>query len=174
MRIILINGMPGSGKSTLAAKLVDDLGIPCMSKDMIKEFLFDRIGVDTFNDSRFLGKVSIKMLYAMLEEYIKNEKPLIIENAFYAEFARHDLAAIFKGHDVELIEIYCETGETERHRRISDRIASGERHPGHHDKLTLLEVSPDTYAPLALSRVVHYDTSSDETTSYADLLKILQ
>jgi len=166
LRLVIINGLPGVGKTTLATQLAQDLGLPLIGKDMLKEFLFDQVGSTNLEDSRFLGKVSVKMLYALLKEYIASDKSLMIENAFYAEFARPEITALIGDKPVDIIEVYCETAETTRHGRISSRIADGSRHTGHHDSMSLLEVSSDTYAPLAIGELLRYDTTTDDAAVY--------
>ena len=39
--------MPASGKSTIAVRISESLGIPMLSKDSIKEVLFDDLGFHT-------------------------------------------------------------------------------------------------------------------------------
>ncbi len=41
---ILVTGIPASGKSTMAEYLSEALHIPVISKDKIKEILFDTVG----------------------------------------------------------------------------------------------------------------------------------
>ena len=47
MYCILVAGMPASGKSTIAVRISESLGIPMLSKDSIKEVLFDDLGFHT-------------------------------------------------------------------------------------------------------------------------------
>ena len=42
--IVLVNGPPGAGKSTLALRLADELMLPLLMRDQIKEVLFDTLG----------------------------------------------------------------------------------------------------------------------------------
>jgi ribosomal-protein-alanine N-acetyltransferase len=42
--IVVVAGSPGSGKTTLAKGIAVELGIPLISKDTIKEALFDALG----------------------------------------------------------------------------------------------------------------------------------
>ena len=44
MYCILVAGIPASGKSFFADYLANDLSIPLISKDQIKELLFDAVG----------------------------------------------------------------------------------------------------------------------------------
>lgn len=41
---MVVSGSPGAGKSTLAGPLASKLGFPLLSKDIIKETLFDQLG----------------------------------------------------------------------------------------------------------------------------------
>lgn len=41
--LVVIQGAPGSGKTTLVEKLRQDIGLPIIGKDDIKEMLFDHI-----------------------------------------------------------------------------------------------------------------------------------
>lgn len=44
MYCILVTGIPAAGKSTIANFIAEKLNIPMMSKDGIKEILFDEVG----------------------------------------------------------------------------------------------------------------------------------
>lgn len=44
MYCILIAGMPAAGKSTMAEAISRKLKLPVISKNAIKEFLFDHVG----------------------------------------------------------------------------------------------------------------------------------
>lgn len=46
MCLILVTGIPASGKSTMAAYLSEALSIPMLSKDRIKELLYDTVGFE--------------------------------------------------------------------------------------------------------------------------------
>ena len=56
--IILVSGSPAAGKTTIATLLSKKLKIPLISKDTIKEILFDSIGIQDRNFSKLLGKAS--------------------------------------------------------------------------------------------------------------------
>jgi predicted kinase len=63
-RLVIIDGKPGSGKSTLAGIIHEKLGVPVVSKDGIKEYLFDTLGSKDREWSQTVGAASMEMLYA--------------------------------------------------------------------------------------------------------------
>lgn len=153
-RLVVINGMPGSGKTTLSRRLHKELpDVILLNKDTFKEFLFDTLPPGDFQWSKLLGRVSLEALYAMVRVFLKNERDVILENAFYKEFAMHDIPSF----GVPVLEIYCRCDESVRQKRYIDR-ANTTRHPGHMDK-DGGTLNPETYAPLQVSEVVYVDTT---------------
>lgn len=60
---VLVGGWPGSGKTTLSRALASDLGIPHLSKDVVKEALMDVLGApSTIEESRELGRAAVSAL----------------------------------------------------------------------------------------------------------------
>ena len=55
--------MPASGKTTAALRLSEKLGIAMLSKDEIKEKLFDRIGFQSRQEKVQLGLAAMEILY---------------------------------------------------------------------------------------------------------------
>ena len=60
---VLVTGIPASGKSTLAAYLSKELRLPMMSKDKIKELLFDTVGFRSREEKVALGMGSMEIMY---------------------------------------------------------------------------------------------------------------
>ena len=63
MYCILVAGMPASGKSTIAVRISESLGIPMLSKDSIKEVLFDDLGFHSRAEKVQLGTAAMHILY---------------------------------------------------------------------------------------------------------------
>jgi hypothetical protein len=55
---VVITGLPASGKSTLAQPLAEALGVECLSKDRIKEALFDGLGYGGWERSKTLSRAA--------------------------------------------------------------------------------------------------------------------
>ena len=63
MYCILVTGIPASGKSTLAAAIAGALHLPWISKDRIKELLFDRLGFRSREEKVRLGLAAMDAMY---------------------------------------------------------------------------------------------------------------
>jgi adenylate kinase family enzyme len=61
--MILISGLPCTGKTTLARKIAQKFRLPLISRDDIKESLFDSLGWHDREWSKQLGVASYQLLY---------------------------------------------------------------------------------------------------------------
>jgi predicted kinase len=173
--LLIVNGAPGAGKTTLAKQLHADLNISLVSKDMWKELLFDTVGTGDRTWSSLLGKELIAFIYHFANVCLANDRPVILENAFYAGYARQDLGKLIQQTHARPLEIYCTLDEAERQRRFAARIESGERHPGHTDTVedtTLAGI--DTYAPLDICQRITVDTGAFGDIEYDNLLSSIK
>jgi predicted kinase len=174
--LVLINGLPGTGKTTLAAKLKDDLGLPCLGKDMLKEFLFDTIGIGGRDDSRLIGKATAEMLYLLANDYVQAGRSIILECAYFVEFAQPEFQRIANAYPVRVLEIYCETEKDVRRERFRTRNDKGLRHPGHVDQEMYAGFDPDiaepldVYAPIQVGKLIRVDTTRFGEADYRQLL----
>ena len=82
MYCILVTGIPASGKSTMAEYLSEALCIPMLSKDKIKEILFDTIGFHSRAEKVALGTGAMGIMYYFAEQMMKTGQPFILENNF--------------------------------------------------------------------------------------------
>ena len=77
MYCILVTGIPAAGKSTKAAFLAEHFGLPVISKDKIKEFMYDDIGFCSREEKVKLGIASMNIMYYMAAELMKSNQPFI-------------------------------------------------------------------------------------------------
>ncbi len=122
--LLLVTGAPGSGKTTLAVPLARHLGLPLITKDTIKEALFDSLGTGDHTWSTRLGAASFAVMFALA----RHSPAAVLEANFYP------------GHTPQLqaicqrpVQILCTCPAAEAHRRHLAR--ADRRHPGHLDRL---------------------------------------
>jgi dephospho-CoA kinase len=60
---VIVTGAPATGKSTLAVNLASNLGMPVLSKDLVKEALLESINPGSLRESQRLGQAAFKALY---------------------------------------------------------------------------------------------------------------
>ena len=66
-KVIIISGLPCTGKTTLGHKIAKRYNLPFISKDAVKESLFDSLGCDTREWSKRLGQATYPILYYFME-----------------------------------------------------------------------------------------------------------
>lgn len=132
-QLIVIGGHSGSGKTTIAQGLAHALSLPLLSKDVIKEALFDSLGWSDRAWSQRLGAAAIAVLYRQLEQLLATRQSCIIESTFRAELDGPRLRVLCAQHHVRPLEIQCVAPGEVLVARVLARSARGERHPGHVD-----------------------------------------
>lgn len=130
MYCILITGIPAAGKSTMAGILSKALDLPVISKDKIKELLFDTIGFRSREEKVKLGIASMDIMYHMAEQLMDRKLPFILENNF-ENASKEGLQAILEKHGYTAITVTL-TGDYQKiYERFVDRNNSPDRHVGH-------------------------------------------
>ncbi len=168
--IIVVSGPPASGKSTLAVRLSNDLGLPLLSKDHIKEQLFESLGSTTRRSSIQLGRASFQLLLSIASELYRARSSFILENAFRASDGEH-IQSLVDG-DI-FLQVYCHAPIPVLIERFSSRVTDGSRHPGHADADALSELKANldagVYGLLDLpGECCKLDTTSFKSTAYSD------
>lgn len=79
MYCILVTGIPAAGKSTMAQALAEKMHLPLLSKDVIKERLFDTIGFQSRAEKVKLGTASMEILYYAAGQLMRAGQPFILE-----------------------------------------------------------------------------------------------
>jgi predicted kinase len=119
---IIVCGPPASGKSRLAAHLAQELRLPVISKDLIKERLMDHFG-----GAPPVGAAAFDVQFAVARELLQAGTPFILEGAFFRD--QSPLAELASQGQAAVIEVGCDLDTLER--RYTEREAKGERHTGH-------------------------------------------
>ena len=130
MYCILVTGIPASGKSTMAAFLAEQFGLPVISKDKIKELMYDDIGFCSREEKVKLGIASMNIMYYMAAQLMKNNQPFILENNF-EKISRELLIEILERYSYTAITVTLTGNYSKIYERFAERNNSPDRHRGH-------------------------------------------
>lgn len=129
--LIVVNGLSGTGKSGLARRLAADLALPCVGNDQLKEVIFDTLGWSDLAWSERLGVTSSALLWSVCGSIVGAGSSLVIENHFKADVDAPRLRDLQVRRRPRIVEIHCHADRDVLVRRVKERIAKGDRHPGH-------------------------------------------
>ena len=139
MTLIVISGPPATGKTAIAKAIEESTGWPLIARDVIKEQLYDELGVKDREWSKKIGRQSYDIVEKQVSELFDKQQSFIIEGNFSGKTAiwiREQAKA--RGYDIK--QIRCNAPDEEIMKRIKQRWESGERHRGHADDEFLQEV----------------------------------
>jgi predicted kinase len=157
--LVVIQGAPGVGKTTIARRIRQDIALPLLGKDDIKELLFEHLPQSNREFSRLQGMVSFEMLYTFARTFLKKGTSVIIEGAFHTELSRQNIQAILEETGADFFEIFCHLDEDVRRQRFEERSKDGTRHPAHLDSISTLTPA-ESYLSLGIGESVSIDTGS--------------
>jgi hypothetical protein len=122
---VLVSGLPGSGKSTLAPLLAAELGLPVLSKDTIKEALWDALGPGDATWGRNLGIAAAATLISL----VRSSGGAVIDHFVHTDHLSEWTAL------PGIVEVRCACAPELARERYAARI----RHPSHFDREHLRE-----------------------------------
>lgn len=145
--LVLVTGAPATGKTTLASRLSGELGWPLLSRDRVKELLWDALPEVERDASRDLVlKAQWPLFYALVAELLNAGVSVVAEGCVHSEWGVAELSPLTA--QARTVLIHCETDRAESHRRFAGRATSSPRHPGHDDAGLVVRVAqnPDRWA----------------------------
>lgn len=131
--LVVISGLPASGKTTLAKRLSEEFSVSLISKDTIKELLFETLPQKDREWSTIQGRAAIAMMYAGAKELLLSGTSVMIESSFDTALGAGDVDRLLADTNSALVEIHCTLAYDERQRRWTHRSKTS-RHPGHLDE----------------------------------------
>ncbi len=169
---VIVTGLPATGKTSIARRIAQEHKLPLMTKDEVKEILFERLGWNDRAWSKRLGRASSAILLQFLRAHVTAGLPCIIESNFPPE-AASELLTLQHEHAFRAFQVVCRTRGDELYRRFSAR--TGLRHPGHGDEQLREELKPQLlaarYAPLEIGGVLwELDTTDWDSVDLEPLL----
>ena len=138
--LIVVSGFSCTGKTTLAQKIAKRYSLPLISRDDIKESLYNSLGYSDREWSKKLGVASYELLYLFLDKILVNKQDLIVESNFQPEFDERKFLNLKNKHQFNLLQIHCYAATEVILERFKNRAISGTRHPGHVDHLNNEEI----------------------------------
>ena len=176
-KLIIIGGAPATGKTTLAQLIVEKTGFQTISKDQLKERLFDVVEYRDRQWSREIGALAFPLFMGIVEMYLKRGESVVVDNPFIHAADLEWFDRFETQYGVEFIQIHLMADPVILRKRFIER-AQTVRHPGQMDALeSVLEEFDQTwfnktFIPLPLSgKLKIVDTTNFETVNYVELLK---
>lgn len=130
MYCILVSGMPAAGKSTMAEAISERLKLPVISKDMVKELLFDNIGFQSRGEKVKLGIASMEIMYYVAAQLMKAGQPFILENNFEYSL-ESEIKSLSEKYQYPILTITLTGDHKVIYQRFLKRESSPDRHRGH-------------------------------------------
>lgn len=175
MILVIVTGHPASGKTTLARRLAVDLNLPCLTKDDIKESLFDTLGWSDRAWSKKLGIATYALIELFVEIQVRAGRSVLVEFNFDAAVTTPHYQKIQAQYNFYPIQIVLDADADILLQRFIHRTESGERHPGNADRTVYEEyrerLAKGPYQPLDIGgTIIRTDTNDFSKLDYDALL----
>jgi predicted kinase len=118
---VVVSGLAASGKTAVAEPLATELGIPLVSKDVIKEAIFDAVGFGGWKRSKTLSRAADAAMVRIAQDL----DAAVLDNFWYRETVDELLAPLPR----PIVEVFCRCDPEVAFERFRRR----DRHPGHAD-----------------------------------------
>jgi predicted kinase len=176
--IIIIAGPPCTGKTTLSKKIAERYSLPLVSKDGIKEVLFDRLGWSNREWSKKIAVASFGILFYFAESLLESGVSFIVEGTFLTEYDTENFLKLKRKYDFDVFQIQCKTKGDILFERFKKRSEYGNRHPGNVETMVLDEKKDvllmGESEPLALDgELYNMDTTDFERIDYETLFDLI-
>ncbi len=130
MYCILVTGIPAAGKSTMAKIISEKMKLPVISKDTIKELLFDNVGFQSRAEKVNLGIASMEIMYYVAGQLMKAEQSFILENNFEYS-SEYGIKNLIEKYQYSALTINLTGDYKVIYQRFLERESSLGRHRGH-------------------------------------------
>ena len=130
MYCILVTGIPAAGKSTMAEAISERLKLPVISKDAVKELLFDNVGFQSREEKVNLGIASMEIMYYVAGQLMKAGQSFILENNFEYS-SEQGIKNLLEKFHYSVLTITLTGDYQVIYQRFLKRESSPDRHRGH-------------------------------------------
>lgn len=172
--LIIISGPPCSGKTTLAKSIAQKFNLPLITKDSLKEILFDTIGWEDREWSKKIGTASFAIIHYLLDSVMATSQSIIIEGNFKTEFETQHIKPRLDQYNYQAVQIMCQCDGKILFERFKQRSKSKNRHPGHCDTGNYDELKDSLlvgkYPSLDIdSKIVVFDSTDLTNLNYSSV-----
>lgn len=152
---MLVSGAPGAGKTTLARQLAPLLGLPLLSKDAIKESLWDSLAPPPGDRewSRRLGAAAMELIWCLAGQ----APAAMLEANFRPHSATERAKLLALGAPV--VEVYCWCPPAVAAARYARRALDPDHHPAHVTPTLDPTLLAEFDRPMGIGPVVRVDTT---------------
>ena len=151
-----------------------ELRWPVVSKDAIKERLFDFFGPGTRERSRQLGRASVEILFAQVEALLQAGGSQIVDSPLRPEHEDARVTRLQQTYGCSAVQIILTGQKAALYGRYRARAFSPDRHHGHREQEFLDEIEdrlgslhPALHVPTELIAV---DTTDFSKVNYGEIL----
>lgn len=150
------------------------MSLPLLSRDVIKEALFDTLGWEDRLKSKQFGAAAALVLFSQLTDILRAGSSCLTESNFRRTHSSADFQRLVDETGAQIVQIQCVADGQVLLDRFTTRSDSVERHPGHCDDTNLDEFREDLlagrYEPLDVpGKVLTLDTTDLDAVSIDDL-----
>lgn len=114
----------------MAEVMSKKLKLPVISKDTIKELLFDNVGFQSRAEKVKLGIASMEIMYYVADQLMKAGQPFILENNFEYS-SEHGMKTLLEKYQYSALTITLTGDYKVIYQRFLERENSPDRHRGH-------------------------------------------
>lgn len=127
-KIVLVNGLPATGKTSIGRNIAKYYHAPLITLDVIKEPMFDEIGIGDREYNRKLTRTCKKIIWAEICDF--QEDAIVVIDAWFGLPPNEDVKAGLESVGAEkAVEIWCHAAGEVMKSRYIERVS--ERHVGH-------------------------------------------
>ena len=131
--LLVVTGPPASGKTSAARALAEELGLAIVSKDALKETLYETIGSGEALEER-LDAAALALLFAVAGMQLDAGVSVLAESNFDAGADTAPFRRLCADRDVRLVQVHIGGDPDALADGFAARARAGDRHPGHGDE----------------------------------------
>ena len=174
-KLIIATGRPAAGKSTLANRLAEELKIPIISKDGIREVLLNRLGIQDRAWAQTLGNAGIDLMFYFARAELGAGRSIILDNAFNPTISAPLFRELIAAYNADCLQIVCDAESEILFQRFKSRVESGSRHPGHREEMAYDQLREslsreESYTLDVDGEIIEVDTTDFEKIDFDGIL----